>query len=143
MEISIELPTDMDGFVDYECPFCERRFRLKTNAFQNDDIQLLYCPYCGMSAEPNKFGTEELAKLIEENATRLAQEEIEKQLKKLARNSKGFIKYKPGKKVTPQKVILDESINCKILCNKCDSEYKVGDGNSVIHYCPYCGEMNE
>ena len=139
MNIEVDLPKDSDGFVDYECPFCEKRFRLPINAFQNDNITLLYCPYCGLNSEPNRFGTAELNKLIEETAYRVAQDEIEKSLKDLARKSKGLIKYKPAKKIETHNVILDEAISDRIVCNNCNMEYKVDDGEFAQHTCPICG----
>lgn len=140
MDISVELPQDCEGYLEYECPFCERRFRLQVNAFQNDEIESLYCPYCGLSSEPEQFGTKELQQLIEETAARYVQEELDKSLTKLAKSSRGLIKYKPDKKIEPQNIILDEAINDKIHCGKCDTQFKVDDGTAIMHTCPLCGD---
>lgn len=140
MNIAIDLPQDSDGFIEYECPFCEKRFRLPINAFQNDNISCLYCPYCSLSSEPNRFGTAELNKLIEETAYRAAQDEIEKSLKDIAKKSNGLIKYKPAKKTETHNVILDETISDRIVCKNCNIEYKVDDGEFIQHTCPICGE---
>lgn len=140
MDLTIELPQDSEGFIDYECPFCERRFRLPINVFQDDNIQKLYCPYCGLYSAPSEFGTKELQQLIEETVAGYVQDELKKSLSKLARNSKGLIKYKPGEKIVPQNVILDERINDKIHCDNCDVKFKVDDGTAIMHTCPICGD---
>ena len=41
---TINLSSDTDGFLEYECPFCEQKFRLATNEFQgNGEYSELYC----------------------------------------------------------------------------------------------------
>ena len=48
---TINLSNDTDGFLEYECPFCEQKFRLATNEFQgNGDYSELYCPYCKLKS---------------------------------------------------------------------------------------------
>lgn len=140
MKLTIELPKDSEGFVDYGCPFCGKRFRLPINALQNDKINKLYCPYCGLYSEPQRFATEELQQLIKETAAQFMQEKLDKSFSKLARNSKGIIKYKPGKKIEPQKVILDEMFSNRIHCDKCDMDVKIDDSVVLLHTCPLCGE---
>ena len=44
-EISIE--GDSEGYVTFECPFCESEFKLNASEFQDEDnvFSELFCPY--------------------------------------------------------------------------------------------------
>ena len=36
IEFSFTLPSDIEGYIEYECPFCEEIFRLNKNFFQGE-----------------------------------------------------------------------------------------------------------
>lgn len=64
---TINLSSDTDGFLEYECPFCEQKFRLATNEFQGSgDYSELYCPYCKLKSSSENFYTTEGIQYIEE-----------------------------------------------------------------------------
>lgn len=43
--IQISIPADEDGFVSFECPHCEQRFKLRADEFEESDIINLFCLY--------------------------------------------------------------------------------------------------
>ena len=45
-EISFVTPSDSDGYVTFECPFCQAGFKLLTDEFQGDEQSCdeLFCP---------------------------------------------------------------------------------------------------
>lgn len=49
--IRIEIPCDMDGFADLQCPHCGERFRLRPDDYESDDVPCVYCPACGLSQD--------------------------------------------------------------------------------------------
>ena len=141
-KITVQLPVDSDGFIEYKCPFCDKRFRLKTNEFNNPDRDILMCVYCGISSNVNKYMPEEIEEYLQESAMSYVQSELDKVMKKMNHKSKFLtVKYKPGKKIELNNVHLDESISSIVKCEKCNSEIKVEDGSEVKHYCPYYEAM--
>lgn len=48
---------DSEGFVTFECPFCGSEFKLQAGEYQNENEPLedLFCPYCGLTREKNAF----------------------------------------------------------------------------------------
>ena len=141
-KITVQLPVDSDEFIEYKCPFCGKRFRLKTNEFNNPDRNNLMCVYCGISSNVNKYMPEEIEEYLQESAMSYVQSELDKVMKKMNHKSKFLtVKYKPGKKIKPNNVHLDESISSIVKCEKCNSKIKVEDGSVVKHYCPYCEVM--
>ena len=56
-EISFTIQGDSEGYVTFECPFCGSEFKLQADEFQSDDepLEELFCPYCGLTREKNDF----------------------------------------------------------------------------------------
>lgn len=64
MEISISMPLDSDGFLRRECPNCDRQFKWLPGGTGEHpdgyvDPPVYHCPYCGRSAPPNGWWTQE------------------------------------------------------------------------------------
>lgn len=140
--ITIQLPMDSDGFIEYKCPFCNKRFRLNTNEFSNQNRDDLMCVYCGLSSEVKKFMPENIDRFLQESVAQYVQNKLNKAMKKINFKSNFLeVKYKPGKKIEPTNVHFDENISSIIRCGKCNNELKVEDGSEFKHYCPYCEVM--
>ena len=43
--MKVSLPTDSDGFLSQECPFCEQRFKVLFGQGSQEPVS--HCPYCG------------------------------------------------------------------------------------------------
>lgn len=140
--IAVQIPVDSDGFIEYKCPFCKKRFRLKTNEFNKTDKRKLMCAYCGISSDVNKFIPEDVEKYIHESATQYVQSEVNSIMKQLNHNSKFFsISFKSGKPIEPKKIYMDEGMTTIINCKKCNKKIKIDDCNELKHCCPYCEEI--
>ena len=144
MEVNIELPVDEDGFIEYECPNCQKIFRLSKNLFTNsEDYHELYCPYCGLNSEIDDFYTTEFVEYAHALAERAALEELNRGLKSLerkTRNSMVKINTKQTKMSELEMLSLHHGLDNLIKCNKCNGEYKI-EGEGIISYCPFCGEI--
>ena len=48
---TITIQGDREGYVTFECPYCDSEFKLQAGEFQNDDepFEELFCPYCGLA----------------------------------------------------------------------------------------------
>ncbi len=138
-KLTIQLPVDSDGFVEYKCPSCNRIFRLKTNEFSDENGETLMCAYCGISSNVSKYMPEYMIKYIQECEAQYIQSKLDDALKKVNHKYKFLtVKYKPGKRIEPTKINLNENDFSIIKCNRCNSDIKVDDIREIVHYCPYC-----
>lgn len=97
VEIPISLPLDSDGFLRRACPSCSREFKwLSTD---DDDLgsppDEYFCPYCGDSASPDEWFTQEQARHIEEEALdkalRPSFEDLTESLRQVGSSLGGFV----------------------------------------------------
>ena len=142
IEFSFTLPSDNEGFIEYECPFCEEIFRLNKNFFQgeqkNDE---LFCPLCGMKSNAQNFYTTECVEYMSQMQIYLAESYLDKQLKDVAKKSKGLMKYKNKNHLQEPEIFdLHHEIETKYHCKKCEESFKTKMGSNII-YCPYCGDI--
>lgn len=141
---SIEIPSDSDGFITLQCPYCNDRFKLTVSFIQQETTIELFCPYCGLRHDISYFLRDEVkqqAQIIAKNLAIDLLNQSFKQLERTSRNSKGFSfkVEKPLKKeeemlLYEQKELEQFSLKC------CDVDVKV---NSLCYeigvYCPCCG----
>ncbi len=54
---TITIQGDSEGYVTFECPFCNSEFKLQAAEYQNNDdpFEELFCPYCGLTKEKKEF----------------------------------------------------------------------------------------
>ncbi len=144
MEISVKLPVDSDGFIEYECPYCKKIFRLNKNLFNDSENYFsLHCPYCGIESEIGRFYTTAFVEYSQKITQQFASEELNKIFKSMerqTRNSLVKMKFKPTKSDAPSDLKLYAGIDKLEHCNICDNDYKIEVG-FAIPYCPYCGEI--
>lgn len=69
-EFTLSFPLDEDGFFRRACPNCSREFKwLHSGGDDSHGSPVEYlCPYCGVTADPDEWQTEEQMKYIEEEA---------------------------------------------------------------------------
>lgn len=87
--LSINIPTDNDGFITLQCSFCSDRFKLTASDFEREDIIDIFCPYCGFPNEPSTFLTDEVIEQAKVIASNYAKSMINKSLKDLEKKSQG------------------------------------------------------
>jgi len=146
--IQISIPADEDGYVSFECPHCEQRFKLKADEFEDSDVINLYCPICGLAHELDHFYSKDFIDKAMGIAEQEAMEMIYDMFKGLERKNRGnkFVKFKAGPK--PKVDIkelyenIDELVETEVQC--CKKHLKVTELDKLIGvYCSYCGVKNE
>lgn len=146
-EFSFTIQGDSEGYVTFECPFCGSEFKLQACEFQNEDepIEELFCPYCGLIKEKNEFLPEDVIEQAKTLAYNYMVEELNKTFKKIQKSverSKGIIKmeFKPLKKVTTKELKDKDTAETEFTCACCERKVKVlyCAGASKV-FCPYCG----
>lgn len=85
MELNIEVPLDDDGYLDRECPSCERRFRWHDGPVggQSPDVleaEEYHCPYCGQPAATDQWWTREQVETVQQTAIAAVIPEITREL---------------------------------------------------------------
>lgn len=143
--VNISIPSDDEGFVSFQCPHCNERFKLLVNEVQEDDVIQLFCPKCGLLGEPNSFITDDVidhANTVIENIASEMINDFVKNMGKSFRNNKN-ISFKPGKKLDIEhpKSLYEKDNDFeehKFKC--CDKQAKIKKSSSYGYiYCPYCG----
>ena len=133
-EISIE--GDSEGYVTFECPFCESEFKLNADEFQDEDnvFSELFCPYCGLIDKVNKFYSKEV---IEQ-----AEAIVVLQLYKLTNTDVTDLKIEAEElKKVNLKELKDKDTTEEIFsCPMCENHIRVlyCAGVSKV-FCAYCG----
>lgn len=145
--ISFTIQGDSEGYVTFECPFCGSDFKLQAGEIQSDDnpIEELFCPYCGLTKEPRDFYSTEVNEQIEALINNYVAEMLNKSFGKMSRSinrSNGIIKmtYKPLKKVAVKELKDKDTAETEFKCTCCERGVKVlyCAGTAKI-FCPYCG----
>ena len=144
---SFTIQGDNEGYITFECPYCNSEFKLQAGEFQNDDEPFsdLFCPYCGLSKDKSSFYSEEILEKAKALATNYMIEQINKSFGKMQRSvnrSKGLIKmtFKPLEKVTIKEFKEKDTSEVEFECKACNHHVKVlyCAGAAKI-FCPYCG----
>jgi transcription elongation factor Elf1 len=140
--IPLSIPLDDEGFVTLQCPFCDCNFKITGTDAMEDSVYELFCPQCGLVAEPNNFLTDEVI----EKAMRLAENYMfellngfQKNVEKTFKKNK-FVKVKTGPKLkmnSPKVIIESDNMETySVPC--CERKIKASLIDDSL-YCPFCG----
>ncbi|HBI6910132.1 hypothetical protein WHY21_14590 [Clostridium perfringens] len=146
LNFEIKIDGDSEGYVTFECPFCESEFKLNASEFQNDDniFTELFCPYCGLTDGINKFYSKEVieqAKAIAYNSMMEQINQMFSDFKRSVRGSKHIkVNFKELKKVNLKELKDKDTVEEIFSCPMCENHVRVlyCAGISKI-FCPYCG----
>lgn len=140
----ITVPSDNDGFVTLQCPFCEDRFKLTVTDFERGDIIEIFCPYCGLRHEHSHFLTDEVIEQAQVIAANYLKSQVNQWVKDLERSTKSnkYVKFKAGKplKMDAEKILFEKEELETYTLNCCEITVKTRPIHQVIGvYCPCCG----
>ena len=145
VNINISIPGDSDGFVSFECPYCEMQFKLSASDYTEHEPEMveLYCPYCGLTGNRDTFYTKEQVEHFANIAQNYRAEQIDKMLSDFSKksNSKYLkVKHTPAKKQAVLELMSTETEEEIFQCSLCENSQKVfyASGRAKI-YCAYCG----
>ncbi|NFG02908.1 hypothetical protein FCV36_11485 [Clostridium sporogenes] len=137
---------DSEGYVTFECPFCESEFKLNASEFQDEDnvFTELFCPYCGLTDKANTFYSREVIEQVEAIAYNYMMEQINKVFNDFKRSVKGnkYIKvdFRELKNVNLEELKDKDTAEEIFSCPMCDNHVRVlyCAGVSKV-FCAYCG----
>ncbi|HEM6271241.1 TPA: hypothetical protein ACGOYL_000291 [Streptococcus suis] len=138
----IEFEADSDGYFTYECPFCEEQFKLLASEVQDGDFELeeLFCPYCGLVDDANKFYSKEVLAYIHNLAEEWVIGALNKSFGSI-KSSKNFrVNFKKIKHNSIAKPSEIDSVEEMFTCEMCGKHEKVlfSAGDAKV-FCAYCG----
>lgn len=150
---TITIPADNDGYILMSCPECGEVFKLKVSDIHDEGVLNLYCPACGFSSySVSDFTNEDVERYVEQLTENVAYDlvndllkPLEKEIKKINRNSKGLFSIifkrehtkKPGRPL-PLYTIIDALKPA--YCPQCGRYAKVKMLLRESSYCcPLCG----
>lgn len=146
LTIQIEIPTDEDGYVLFQCPKCGEYFKIAPSDYEDDEVEEVWCPNCGMVSD--NYLTEDVIDLAMVKLGNACMDILHEEFKKLERQTKGRdVSFKAGSKPkpTPEErliVRIDDLVKIKPPC--CGKTIKLSPlSASAVYYCPFCGEMHE
>jgi hypothetical protein len=144
---TITIQGDSEGYVTFECPYCDSEFKLQAGEYQNDDahVEELFCPYCGLTKGKNEFLSSDVIEQAQAMDYNYMVEKLNKKFKKMQRsvnNSKGLIKmdFKPLKKIAIKELKEKDTMETEFICSCCGCKVKVFYcAGAAKVFCPYCG----
>lgn len=144
VSFQIDIPTDSDGYLSIQCPYCENKFKVLGNYFEKIDAIEIYCPICGLVNEINSFFTKEVIEKAMSIAQNYAEDLIYNMFKDIERKNRRnkFLKFKTGRKPSHHEPELYETVQNLVNVNKvcCGSDIKVTLLDKwLVPYCIKCG----
>lgn len=145
--LSFTIQGDNEGYVIFECPFCQSEFKLRADEFQSENAPVtdIFCPYCGLTSQYNEFYSQEVVEHIKTLAMNVMIDEINdsfgKMAKKINRSKSSLqMKFKPLKKLNTKELVTNELAEEIFCCHHCERHHKAlyCSGKSKV-FCPYCG----
>lgn len=145
MTIPISIPTDNDGYVTFQCPFCNNKFKLHADECQEDEVLEFFCPYCGLTDEPSAFLSDDVRQLAMDMAENMMIDMLNDFTKDMERTFRGnkIVKFKSNKiDKVPEKKLFEansEEIITEMGCCKRHVKVPYTAKESGVLVCPYCG----
>lgn len=146
-EFTITIQGDSEGYVRFECPYCDSEFRLQAGEYRSDDepFEELFCPYCGLAKEKNEFLSSDVIEQAKALACNYMVENLNKSFKKMQNSvnrSRGLMKmdFRPLRKIATKELKTLDTTETEFTCSCCGHRVKVlyCAGAAKI-FCPYCG----
>jgi len=141
-EFEITIPTDDDGFVLLRCPKCGEYFKLLPSEFNDDNVDEIFCPQCGLTSET--YITDDVIELGTAITHNQMLDMIEGLFDGLEKSTKkSMIQFKTTKKAKREDEIpIRSSVDAleKTEFDCCNRSAKLR--GLLIYcgsYCPYCG----
>lgn len=144
--IQLEIPADENGYVLFQCPKCGEYFKITPSDYENEEIEDIWCPSCGMISE--NYLTEDVIELARTKLENACMNMLHEEFKNLERQTKGkAVSIKAGNKPSPKheaqiNSAIDNLIEMHVPC--CGNTIKLPLARAnAVYYCPFCGEMHE
>lgn len=141
---SIRVPTDEDGYVTFQCPFCSSLFKLMVEEFERDSVWDFYCPCCGLKDGSASFLPDKIHEQSEIIAMNYMRELINNSMKNLERDFRSYphVSFSSGSpmEIEPEKLLYEQELMRSFTLACCKMSVKLKhEMIDLPRYCPYCG----
>ena len=128
----IEVPLDVDGFADLQCPHCSERFRLRPDDYSSDEIPHIFCPSCGLPQDIHY--SDEIMDYAESIAAAGVEKSLARELGLFGHTT--FCSRQTDEPPVPADATLqDREFPC------CGRHAKLNPLTAFVDpFCPYCGD---
>lgn len=128
----IEIPLDVDGFADLQCPHCGERFRLRPEDYSTDEVPKVFCPSCGLPQDIHY--SDEIMAYAKSVAKAQAERLIARKLRAF-----GNVRIRPQHIDEPPGPTNGTLEDVTLAC--CGRHAKINPLTAFTDpYCPYCGD---
>ena len=143
--ISVNIPSDEDGYVLLQCDHCGENFMLKVDDLEDESQLDFWCPNCGLVVD--NLLNNEIESLIEKMVDNKVIDILNESFEKLERSSKNSKNIKiTGNKIPKNNILpIGRSVGdfIKIDYQCCHKKAKIKSIKKFEGgYCPFCGEMH-
>jgi endogenous inhibitor of DNA gyrase (YacG/DUF329 family) len=149
VDLNIEMPLDEDGYLDRECPNCQRRFRWHVGPVGDppDDApepELYHCPYCGQPAAVDEWWTREQVETAQQAAVAAIMPAVERDLRDSLKglDQTGFVSadVRTDPSVPPPPLFVDDepSVTVASPCHPYEPVKLLDEWATPLH-CLVCG----
>ena len=148
-QISVSIPSDVEGYFDRECPSGECLFQFKVHGDDwRDKVrdEEVFCPFCGHTAASDKWLTQEQIKHVKKAAMSHINQRLGRAIKRDAdrwnrrQPRDSFLRMTMKVDNRPRHVCLPPAVadpmQLKITCPECVCRYAV---IGAAFFCPACG----
>lgn len=144
-KISIDMPTDENGYLGRECPACESYFKVTPGTGLKSSTEF-FCPYCGHHASSSEYWTKDQITYARSVALQKVSDAVLKDITESARSfnrrqSGGLISMKATVKTSRRDVryYVEKDLETHLDCAMCTLRYSIF---GVFGHCPDCGVHN-
>ena len=143
-DMSVSIPVDEDGFLLLQCPSCRGFFKVRSEDYEADDVEELWCPLCGLKND--SFWPDEVIELAKAKALNQFLGDFAKELSGIGRSSsrQSLIKLSVSSRFDHERegemlpaVDAYETATCK-FCGRTEKLKPLP--KYVGAFCAFCGE---
>ena len=144
-QIRLDFSIDQDGYLDRQCPECQRDFKV---AFEDWSLKIrdaAFCPFCGHGCEADGWHTPAQVDYIRSTVMNSLRKRVGNALNRDAarfNREQAFgglveasMRFEPGREVTVTVPRPAEGSRSKFVCGSCSCRYAA---DSTVRFCPAC-----
>jgi predicted RNA-binding Zn-ribbon protein involved in translation (DUF1610 family) len=142
--MSISIPLDGEGYLLLQCPSCGQYFKVRSEDYESDDVEELWCPACGLKND--SFWTEEVLALAKAKAMNKFVGDLQEELSKIGSSStrRSFLRMSVKTDLAKERegeILPAVDAYQTVVCGFCGRQEKIKPLSEYVGaFCAFCGE---
>lgn len=143
-EMTISIPLDEEGYMLLQCPRCGGFFKVRSEDYEAEDIENLWCPMCGIKSD--SFWADEVIELAKAKVLNQVLGDLSKKLAKIGRTTsrRSFIQMTVSSDFAEERegdVLPSVDAFQEATCGFCGRKEKLKPLPMYVGaFCAFCGE---